>query len=384
MSIQLPGARHRAYRALFGAFALLVACGGSGSGDGTRTPIERDADGRWTAASASAWYATHPWLVGANFIPSTAINQLEMWQADTFDPETIDRELGWAAAIGMNVMRVFLHDLLWDSDPDGFVKRIDRYLAIADRHGIRTMLVLFDNVWDPEAHLGPQPEPVPGVHNSGWVQSPAKQETLAFANDPVLQARLERYVKGVIGAFANDRRVLAWDLLNEPGNSNIHTGCLPLLEASFRWAREVAPSQPLTAGSWFLQTWAQVSKTSLDLSDVATFHNYDTEPDTAAVIERLRRYSDRPLICTEYMARTVGSTFQTHLPLFRDQRVGAIHWGLVSGKTQTIWPWGSLPNPDATEPPLWFHDVFRADGTPYDAAETDFIRALTAEVNGPA
>ncbi|MFN7950720.1 MAG: 1,4-beta-xylanase [bacterium] len=372
----------RTRRALLIATLWLAASCGSDPTSRALPPIERDADGRWTAASAQAWYDAQPWLVGANFIPSTAINPLEMWQAETFDPQTIDRELGWAAAVGMNVMRVFLHDLLWDQDAEGFVKRIDRYLAIADRHGIRTMLVLFDNVWDAEAHLGPQPEPVPGVHNSGWVQSPAKQETLAFANDPVLRARLERYVRGVIGAFRDDRRVLAWDLLNEPGNSNIHTGCLPLLEASFQWARDMAPSQPLTAGSWFLQTWAQVSKTSLDLSDVATFHNYDTEPDTAAVIARLRRFSDRPLICTEYMARTVGSTFQTHLPLFRDQRVGAIHWGLVAGKTQTIWPWGSLPDPDATEPPIWFHDVFRADGTAYDAAETELIRAITADVNG--
>lgn len=371
-----------ARRLLLAVALVLAAACGSGSSAPPSPPVEREPDGRWTAASAQAWYDAQPWLVGANFIPSTAINQLEMWQADTFDPETIDRELGWAADVGMNVMRVFLHDLLWDADPRGFVERVDRYLAIADRHGIRTMLVLFDNVWDPEAHLGPQPAPVPGVHNSGWVQSPAKQETLAFANDAALQARLERYVKEVLGAFRDDRRVLMWDLLNEPGNSNIHTGCLPLLEAAFRWAREVAPSQPLTAGSWFLQTWAQVSKTSLHLSDVATFHNYDTEPDTAALIGRLRGYTDRPLVCTEYMARTVGSTFQTHLPLFRDQHVGAIHWGLVSGKTQTIWPWGSLPNPGVDEPPLWFHDVFRADGTPYDAAETDFIRAITADVNG--
>ncbi|MBK7976474.1 MAG: 1,4-beta-xylanase [Deltaproteobacteria bacterium] len=290
--------------------ALALAGCGSGSASAPSPPVERDADGRWTAASATAWYDAQPWLVGANFIPSTAINQLEMWQADTFDPDTIDRELGWASGVGMNVMRVFLHDLLWEPDPRGLVERVDRYLAIADRHGIRTMLVLFDNVWDAEAHLGPQPEPVPGVHNSGWVQSPAKQETLAFANDPALRARLERYVKGVLGAFRDDRRVLMWDLLNEPGNSNIHTGCLPLLEATFGWAREVAPSQPLTAGSWFLQTWAQVSKTSLDLSDVATFHNYDVESKTEAVVDPHRRLH-RP---ASDLHRVHGAYRRQHLP----------------------------------------------------------------------
>src|SRR4029077_2592941 len=45
----------------------------------------------WTKERARAWADSTGWLVGSNFIPSTAINQLEMWQAATFDPRTIDR-----------------------------------------------------------------------------------------------------------------------------------------------------------------------------------------------------------------------------------------------------------------------------------------------------
>src|SRR5512133_1841758 len=126
----------------------------------------------WPVEQAWEWYRQQPWLVGCNFIPSTAINQLEMWQADSFDMKTIDRELGWAAAIGFNSMRVFLHDLVWQADAEGFKQRIKQYLAVAERHGILTMFVFFDDCWNTDPHLGRQPEPIPGVHNSGWVQSP--------------------------------------------------------------------------------------------------------------------------------------------------------------------------------------------------------------------
>ena len=126
--------------------------------------------GRWTAEKANAWYREQPWLVGCNFTPSTAINQLEMWQAETFDADTINRELGWAAELGFNTARVYLHDLVWQANADGFKQRIDRYLEIAAGHGIKTTFVLFDDCWNPDPKLGKQPDPIPGVHNSGWIE----------------------------------------------------------------------------------------------------------------------------------------------------------------------------------------------------------------------
>src|SRR5687767_2190334 len=133
---------------------------------------------RWTPQQANEWYAKQPWFVGANYGPATAINQLEMWQADTFDLATIDRELSWAKGLGFNSMRVFLHHLLWEQDPKGFLKRLDQYLEVSDKHGIGTMFVLFDSVWDPEPKLGKQREPQKGLHNSGWLQSPGKHDLL--------------------------------------------------------------------------------------------------------------------------------------------------------------------------------------------------------------
>jgi len=276
--------------------------------------------------------------------------------------------LGWAAGIGFNAMRVYLHDLLWGADAAGLTARMERYLAIAAGHGIRTLFVLFDDCWNPNPRLGKQPAPIPGVHNSGWVQSPGQ----AVVREPSGWARLEQYVKGVIGAFRQDDRVLLWDLYNEPGNRGLLEASVPLLRLAYEWAREAAPSQPISSGAW--ADFAPVRELQLAESDVITFHNYNDAASLEAEIAALRQYG-RPLICTEYMARTRGSRFATHLPIFKRERVGAINWGLVAGKTQTNYPWGSPEG--APEPEVWFHEVFRGDGAPYDPAEVAAIRAHT-------
>lgn len=349
---------------------------------------------RWSPAKANAWYDALPWPVGANFLPSTAINQLEMWQADSFDLATIDRELGWAARqLGMNTMRVFLHDIPWTTDADAFYQRIDRYLATADKHGIRTMFVLFDGVWHPYPKAGRQPDPKPGVHNSGWVQSPGR----AILQDPARHATLKPYVQGILRRYKDDRRVLAWDLFNEPDNPNRSSygeagtrqeldppaktaRASELLEKTFAWAREANPSQPLTVGVWagdYLTQPSPFHKLCLDHSDVISFHTYDPLPRARELTEGLKQLG-RPLLCTEYMSRGNRSTFDDILPLFKQHRVAAYNWGLVDGRSQTIYPWDSWQNPYDKEPDPWFHDIFRRDGTPYRQAETELIKRLTA------
>jgi hypothetical protein len=330
-----------------------------------------EAEPRWPAARASEWYRGQPWLVGCNFIPSTAINQLEMWQADTFDPATIDRELGFARSAGMNTVRVFLHNIPWEQDAAGFTKRIGDYLAIADRHHIKTMFVLFDSCWNDNPKPGPQPAPKPGVHNSGWMRAPGT--TRLF--DSRTWSGLEAYTKGILAAFGQDPRVLAWDLFNEPSNSGYMDAVVPFLRSVFAWAREANPSQPLTSGLW--NDHPMSNDVMLENSDVVTFHDYDPPDKLEAHIERLAARG-RPLICTEYMARTRNSLFETSLPVFKRHRVGAINWGLVKGKTNTIFAWNA-PMPDRDEPPVWFHDIFRPDGTPFRPAEVEFIRAITKD-----
>lgn len=348
---------------------------------------------RWSEAKANAWYAKQPWLVGANYVPSNAINELEMFQAATFDPAINDRELGLAESIGMNTVRVFLQDQLWEQDPKGFVSRLNVFLNIAAKHHIRPLLVLFDSCWETDPHLGPQHPPIPGVHNSGWVQSPGKERLL----NPATQPELKAYVVGVVGAFADDPRVLAWDVWNEPNNGG---GDKPqdipskvkrvdeLLPEAFAWARSAKPTQPLTSGVWE-GNWTDPSKESetikiqLAESDVLTFHNYDWPEGFEKRILELRRYH-RPIICTEYMARGAGSTFDGSLPLAKKYGVGAINWGLVNGKTQTNLPWDSWQRPYVLmQPTIWFHDIYRSDGTPYRQREVELIRTLTGRGTPP-
>jgi hypothetical protein len=343
---------------------------------------------RWTAAKANAWYAEQPWLVGANYVPSDAINQLEMFQAATWNPQLNDKELGLAQGIGMNTMRVFLQDQLWQQDPAGFTQRLNEFLAIASRHGIRPIFVLFDSCWDPQPKLGPQHPPVPGVHNSGWVQSPGAIEL----SDPAYEPKLEAYVKGVVGAFANDKRLLAWDIWNEPDNSNDDYAKTEapnkvalvdaLLPKVFAWARAENPTQPLTSGV-FQGDWSHpdresaTTKIQLAESDIVTFHNYGWPEEFEARIKELQPYG-RPILCTEYMARGAGSTFDNDLPIAKRYHVAAINWGLVAGKTQTYLPWDSWQRPYVLlQPTVWFHEVFRQDDTPYRQHEVDLIRELT-------
>jgi len=313
-----------------------------------------------------------------------------MWQAETFDPATIDRELGWAESIGMNTMRVFLHNLLWEQDAAGFQKRMDTFLTIAARHHIKPVFVLFDSCWDPFPKLGPQHPPIPGVHNSGWVQAPGA-EILA---DATQYPRLENYVKGVVGAFANDQRILAWDVWNEPDNGNDSSYgkrephnkseiVLQLLPQVFAWARSAHPSQPLTSGIWHgdwssLESMPPMARVQIQQSDVISFHNYGWPEQFEKSVIELQQFH-RPLICTEYMARGAGSLFDTVLPVARKYHVAAINWGLVQGKSQTYLPWDSWQRPYVErQPTIWFHDVFYADGTPYRQREVEIIRSLTS------
>lgn len=355
---------------------------------------EAPARDKWTPDQAKAWAKTQPWLVGCNYIPSSAINQLEMWQAESFDPATIDRELGWAEGLGFTSIRVFLHHLPYEQDKDGFLKRIDEFLAIADKHKIGVMLVPFDSVWDPNPKLGKQRDPQPGLHNSGWVQSPGA----ADLTNPERHKLLEDYVRGVVTKFKDDKRVQAWDVWNEPDNTNGNSYgeknlkqepankrdlTLPLLAKSFVWARKSDPTQPITSGVW-VGNWADEKKLApwervqLEESDVISFHSYGKLDEIKKCVDNLRRY-DRPIVCTEFMARPNGSTFDPVLGYLKEQSVGAHCWGFVNGKSNTIYPWDSWQKRYDGEPPVWFHDIFRTDGTAYRPEEVEYIRKVTGK-----
>lgn len=327
---------------------------------------------RWTIEKAQHWSAENVWLRGSNFNPSTAINQLETWQAESFDTATINRELGWAEGIGMNVMRVYLHHLAWQVDREGFKNRMDTYLNIAGKHGIKTVFVIFDDCWNPTYQAGKQPDPKPGVHNSGWVRDPGD---LLF-QDSTLIGVLELYVKDMLTTFKDDKRIVIWDMYNEPGNSGYRNKSLPLLEKAFQWGREVNPSQPLTSAVWSLGL-KELNNFQIENSDIITYHNYDNPEKHQAAIDTLKKYN-RPLVCSEYMVRRNNSLFTNIMPLLKENNIGAINWGLVAGKSNTKYAWDE-PIADGSEPALWFHEIFHPDGTPYKQAEIDLIKSLTGK-----
>ena len=346
----------------------------------------------WPAERAAAWLRERGWRVGCNFTPSSAASPLEMWQEASFDLATVERELGFAAGLGFTSVRVFLHDLLWTHEQAGFVERLDQFLSAAAHHGIGALLVLFDGVWDPHPQPGSQPEPRPHVHNSRWVQSPGA----AILGDPARHDELRPYVQGVLDRFRDDARIDGWDLFNEPDNPNPAyqkreipdkgVRALELLRKSLAWVREVAPTQPLTTGVW-RGSWSDPDELSemdrfcLESSDVVSFHHYGKLPALQRRVAALRRYG-RPILCTEFMARGLGSRLDPHLGWLEEAEVGAYCWGLVAGRTQTHYPWDSWAKPYTAEPEPWHHEILRPDGTPYDALEVEFVRALTNRHRG--
>jgi len=336
---------------------------------------------RWTLEQVKDWYSRQPWLCGFNYLPRTAVNWVELWQAGTFDAPTIDRELALAEDVGFNTLRTNLHSLVWLDDPAGLRSRIDDFLGIASKHGVRTVFCLFDDCGfsGREPHLGPQEDPIPRVHNSRACASPGR----AVVRDPSQRHKLQAYVADVVGHFRDDPRILAWDLYNEPGNDSVvapgkeaptsnalRPHSFELLQRTFAWARDAEPTQPLTTGIWQFG-WEEENAWLVEASDVISFHNYFRLESVRAQVEELKGHG-RPLMCTEWLARGLRSIPATHLPYFASERIACYHWGLVNGRTQTHIPWPGLAQ--LAKDGTWHHDLFHADGRPYDPAEIDLFR----------
>ena len=330
---------------------------------------------RWSEEQANAWYAKLPWLAGVDYINASSINQIEMWSQDTYKADEIDKELSWAAELGFNTLRVYLSSVVYENDPEGLKERMDNFLTICQKHQIKPLFTIFDDCWNAESAYGKQPDPKPGVHNSGWVQDPAaslRQDTVT------LYPKMEKYVKDLLTTFGQDERILLWDLWNEPGNSNHGVSTLPHLKKVFEWAREANPSQPLTCGVWnWNDSFAPLNAYQIEQSDVVSYHNYNDRADHEQTIKYFKMFN-RPLVCTEYMARRNNSLFSTIMPLLKENKVVAINWGFVAGKTNTIFAWDE-PKPNEKEPKLWFHDIYRQDKTPFDPAEVALIKSLTGK-----
>ncbi|MBO4475846.1 MAG: cellulase family glycosylhydrolase [Bacteroidales bacterium] len=338
---------------------------------------------RWSEEKANAWYESQDWPVGCVFVPSNTGTPVDMWAADTFDEELIDRELGMAESLGFNAIRLFMCDIVWQNDRDGYMERLEKYLSLSDKHGIKILLTFFTNggkIKNP--YMDPRPQPVPGIHNSIWMSSPGRD----VVNNPDKWPVMEEYLKCVMTKYKDDPRVLAWCLYNEPENTKTFN-TLPFLESVYRWAREVNPSQPLTSPIWSLPGGGNcnmpIQAFVLSNSDVISFHCYDNSEVCGRYVRLLKQFN-RPIFCSEWMARTKGSDYFTILPIFKRNKVASFSYGLVNSKQQCHYPWNPKDKdgkdiPYEEEPPVWFHDLFRTDGTPWNPDEIIFIRSLTGK-----
>jgi hypothetical protein len=336
---------------------------------------------RWSEEKANEWYAAQEWPVGCVYMPSNSGTPVEIWAAESFDEKLVDWELGLAQDLGFNVIRLFLCDIVWQEDRAGFMERLEKYVSIANRHGMKLLITFFTNggtIKNP--YTGPQPQPVPGIHNSVWMSSPGRD----VVNNPDKWPVIEEYVKCIIGKYKDDPRILAWCLYNEPENTKTFN-TLPFIEAVYRWAREVNPSQPLTSPIWALPGAGNcnmpIQAFILANSDVISFHCYGNYENCHKYVTLLKQFN-RPILCSEWMARTKGSDYFTILPLFKRNKIGCFSYGLVNGKQQCHYPWNPTDKdgvkiPYTEEPPVWFHDLFYPDGTPWNPDEVRFIKSMT-------
>ena len=353
---------------------------------------------QWSEQQAAEWHKNQGWICGFNYLPRTAINWTELWQRETFDVETIEQELGWAQEIGYNQLRINLPFIVWQHDRDGLLERIEQFLVIADRHSIKVMLTLMDDCAfsGDEPFLGSQKAPVPGKHNSQAAASPGR-ETVCNRD---MWPELERYVRDVVRHFKTDTRIAIWDLYNEPGNrgtfatgleetqfdEKLEVFALELLQQVFVWARDEDPVQPLTIGAWHISQDADqpeaeyfahpIDIAAVQLSDVVSFHAYLATPKMLQVLRFWQPFG-RPVLCTEWLARHVGSVMEEQLPLFLALNAGCYQWGLVRGRTQTTLPWPSVRKSGVDYAHLWFHDVLDEYGIPFRHSEMALVRTLT-------
>ena len=332
---------------------------------------------RWSEEKANEWYASQPWPVGCVYMPSYGGTPVEIWGKEYFKPDVVDSELALAEDLGFNAIRLFLCDVVWQEDPKGFMERLEETVRLADKHGMRILMTFFTNggtIKNP--YTGPQPQPVPGVHNSVWMSSPGKD----VVNNPEKWPVIERYLKQVMKRYKNDPRILAWCLYNEPEHTD-GFDTISFIKEVYRWAREVNPSQPLTSPMCAMPDARSYNKPISDFicenSDIISFHCYDNIDRCTRFVEYALQYG-RPVLCSEWMARTRGSDYPSILPLFKEKKIGSFSYGLVNGKQQCQYPWNSVvdgkPVPFTEEPELWFHDLFRPDHTPYNEEEISFIK----------
>ena len=298
-----------------------------------------------------AFKADWRWVKGAVFVPTTAVNEAQQW--DQYDPAVNERELHYASVYGINCVRVYLHYLIYLKNKDALLNHIEDFLTRANKYGIKTEFVFFDDCWNqpdsdllsPDYHY---PPPIAGVHNSRWIVSPGEDARKHYAEN---RDRLKAYVQDIVNAHKADSRIAFWETYNEPNKS---PETRQLLQDSIAWIHETGTKIPVTAtGREFAGG---------PYSDFISWHEYGNYNYTGAPEE----------LCTECMNRE-GQDVPGIVEHFKD-KTGFIMWEFGIGRDNCRFAWhDNRQNPRKDETPKPFHGVVYPDGHPWSV---DDVKAL--------
>ena len=352
---------------------------------------------RWTKEEAWKWYSSRPWVMGLNYVPSITLHCAELWQEDTHDEvmKSVKKEFSLMEDIGLNSVRMFMPFSIWYYDREKFLLRLDKFLTALDKHGISMMPVIFNDC----VGFG-KPEDIRPKRSTGWhsydighhgghkdnpFTGERKRQGWIYWDEEEWRPVMVEYLQALVGRFRCDGRIYAWDIWNEPGNSNRHNMSVPYLKRAFEITRELDPIQPLTAGVWFYPqdygiSWQaeveSIQRLALDESDIITFHQYEGFERVKNVVARLKA-EERPMLNTEWLNRVQNNLMEDNLPLYYDEKIGSYSWGLVAGKSQHFLPWDELWKNKSLPLNRWQHDLFDTFYTPYDRKELDLMRSLS-------
>lgn len=347
----------------------------------------------WSREKIWEWYNSKPWIRGCNFMSSDCANRIDQWQEYNFEErfETTKRELALAAETGFNSIRIIPEFFVWKQEHDGFMERFERYISEAAKNGISCMIVLGNDCMPPKEealarmHLGEQHVDW-GYHGGRKISQHGSFEGAGYSiiDEPEYAEEFYKYVKEIVTKYKNDKRIIIWDVFNEPGNSKREKISMPVLKKMFEIIRNINPIQPLTVGVWRNYDYtviSEIEKFGLENSDIISYHNYGTYEQNIIILNWLKKFG-RPIINTEWLNRCGGNSIEAHFPLFFLNKIGCYNWGFVAGKYQTYEPHNKIwdnykKNPadferfDFTK---WFHDLYRPSLNPYNPQEIELIK----------
>ena len=380
--------------AKFAGFAILVAVAM------LAMPLFAERQGPWTKERAWEWYRAQPWIRGCNYMPASCANRVDQWQELGCEERfaEMDRELAVAESIGFNTLRILVELQgfgVWLEEHDGFMDRFERALQIMASHKMRAIVVLGNDCMRPKS-IWQLPKPGPQTYDIGYHGGRKQSQHGSFpgeighsqVDDPELKPKFFRMCEELLTKYRDDDRILFWNLWNEPGAANRGEVSVQPMKELFELAWRIDPKQPLAADLWAgdygtnekaknqAQVWAG------RLSDIVSYHCYGDYERQVRVIRLLRKRYARPMVNTEWLARTINNDVFTSYPLFYIEGIGCTCWGFVAGKYQTYEPWEYMwkevekgtERSKSYDMTKWFHDLYRPSLRPYDPKEIDLIK----------